>query len=421
MSELIHIFQRFELPYLVKVARMHTSLPWHATRSVDQLVQHLDNNAHELVLQAIRKTLEEPNAQIFDKPSLNTPNILQTKKANDTTANNKRRPLKREEYIPTEYLTLPSEEDIRRMLQDFYDATRGEHLKMIVCAVCGRERDQRLHHTRTVEVHNIPNPHRLVPRMWIKQQLVESTRLRSGDRILLERKGLLETNGSVEAVICKECWAGLEKDYAKAEENELPVKHSLANDLWVGPVVDVLESLTLPEQLLIAQLYPRAFVYKLYPKRHSGDPSTLQRGIKGTVSTYKADVEGAISMIKGDLMPRPPAVLAELVSVTFVSKGQLKKKWFKGLFTVRRSKVHSALIWLKANNPHYKNVSISEETLSTLPEDDVPDEIMATMRHTTNEDVLLQETSDPYTDGPNVMDVESDFEDDKVENGGVYR
>jgi len=41
------------------------------------------------------------------------------------------------------------------------------------------------------------------------------------------------------------------------------------------------------------------------------------------------------------------------------------------------------------------------------------------MRHSIDEELVLQETSDPYTDGPNVMEIESDFEDDGVEHGNI--
>ena len=44
--------------------------------------------------------------------------------------------------------------------------------------------------------------------------------------------------------------------------------------------------------------------------------------------------------------------------------------------TVRRRKVQDALLWLLQNNPHYKDVTISNHALESLPIDGVPSEIM---------------------------------------------
>jgi hypothetical protein len=36
--------------------------------------------------------------------------------------------------------------------------------------------------------------------------------------------------------------------------------------------------------------------------------------------------------------------------------------------TVRKQKVHNALVWLINNNPHYSELTINEEALNSLPE-----------------------------------------------------
>ena len=95
-------------------------------------------------------------------------------------------------------------------------------------------------------------------------------------------------------------------------------------------------------------------------------------------------------------MPRPPAILVSLITVTFIAVGQIPKKWLHSVFCVRHQAVHDALCWLKANNPkYYRDVEVSASELAQLPVDDVPNQIMAIIRQT--EDVgVINEENDSY-------------------------
>ncbi|KAJ7031925.1 hypothetical protein C8F04DRAFT_905170, partial [Mycena alexandri] len=125
-------------------------------------------------------------------------------------------------------------------------------------------------------------------------------------------------------------------------------QYALANNLWIGRIPWQLRALTFPEQLLIALLYPRVYVFKLHPRcGGTQDPNTLQRGMRGTVSSYDLDCDGVVSMLAGDLMPRPPAVLASVISVTYIGLGQLPKDWLRSTFRVRRKVVWEALSWFQ--------------------------------------------------------------------------
>ena len=61
--------------------------------------------------------------------------------------------------------------------------------------------------------------------------------------------------------VCKECLQDLKKD------DRHPPKHPLANQLWIGRTPWAWDVLTFPEQLLIALVYPRVYVFKLFPKQ----------------------------------------------------------------------------------------------------------------------------------------------------------
>jgi hypothetical protein len=97
-------------------------------------------------------------------------------------------------------------------------------------------------------------------------------------------------------------------------------------------------------------------------------------------------------MLSGKLLPRPLSTLASVVAVTFIGTGKLPVHWLKSTFTVRRAIVREALVWLKANNTkHFGDVEISAENMDVLPEDDVPDELLAAVRQETDRSVLEQE------------------------------
>lgn len=88
------------------------------------------------------------------------------------------------------------------------------------------------------------------------------------------------------------------------------------------------------------------------------------------------NIDAIAAMVDGTLMPRPPAILASLISITFVGVGQLPKNWIRSMFRVRRHAVRDALRWLQLNNAkYYGGIEISGERLENLPIDDAPVEI----------------------------------------------
>lgn len=187
--------------------------------------------------------------------------------------------------------------------------------------------------------------------------------------------------------ICSHCSSALKR-------NRLPA-YSLSNDMWIGPIPAALSMLTIAEQLLIALRYPRGFVFKLYPKAGRDQPGALQTALKGNVTTYTANVQAVVDMLQGQLMPRATSILPSLVAVTFVGRRSVSMPRLKTIFRVRRNVVHAALLVLKhtTEHPGYANLDISHEALSLLPEDDIPEEILATLHLETDESVIEQESA----------------------------
>ena len=93
----------------------------------------------------------------------------------------------------------------------------------------------------------------------------------------------------------------------------------------------------------------------------------------------------------GSLMPRKPDILTSLVSVGLVSVSPLKKSWLSKTFKLRRAYVWRALLWLKENNRHYKDIVISEDNLADIPEDDIPASIFDLIRRDDNPDTANKE------------------------------
>ena len=287
--------------------------------------------------------------------------------------------------MPHLFLKTPSELTRARCYQRFYEATSNGALEMCVCAVCGRECTVKEDKVMMMPLSLMPNSRRLVPAVPHREHELFQGKL-------LEPAGV--TVGEEDPIIgvCGECLQELNK------AGEAPPKYSLANRMWIGKVPWELQVLTFPEQLLIALLYPRVYVFKLFPKRSTGASglSNLQRAMRGNVSTYQLNTDTVASMVEGKLMPRPPAILASLISLTFVAVGEIPKPWLHTMFRVRRAVLLKALQWLKMNNPkYYGDIEISTQRLEDLPEDDVPDEINAIVRQIENV-AVLDEENDGY-------------------------
>ncbi|CAK5281219.1 unnamed protein product [Mycena citricolor] len=285
-----------------------------------------------------------------------------------------------------EFMRLPDDAQKQAIYRRFFEATSNAGVAMMICGVCAREVDAGIRDDEDStprRLDTLPNVHRLVPRVAHPAHTLYQGKL-------LEPKGVVVQADEIRVRVCSQCSASL----LKAEDQ--PPKFSLANNLWIGPVPWHLQVLTFPEQLLIALLYPCVFVFKLHPRVGGRDPTKLQRGMRGTVSTYELDSDGITSMLVGDLMPRPPAVLASVISVTYIGVGQLPKNWLCSTFRVRRNVVFNVLHWLKENNPkYYGSISIDSSRLAALPDNDVPIEVLSLVRQTEDTDVVARE-SDGY-------------------------
>jgi uncharacterized protein DUF6570 len=118
----------------------------------------------------------------------------------------------------------------------------------------------------------------------------------------------------------------------------------------------------------------------------------MHSGLKGNVSTYRLDPRQIAHLIDGTSFPPPAKILTATIGITFVGPKGLRESTMPAMFRVRRWRVRDGLLWLKANNPLYSDIKISEERLLELPEDGVPEELLMIARHSMDTQALERET-----------------------------
>jgi hypothetical protein len=293
------------------------------------------------------------------------------------------------------FLDLPTEAEVYERYRDFFRATSNTALAFAICGVCARSGLVAEEGMVTLPIHLIPNRHRLRPsKPHPDHDLL--------DGILVERDAIQVSENCTTIQICKHCLNEL-----KNSELDLPPSRSLSNNLWIGPIPHVLKRLSLPEQLLVALVYPRVFVFKLFPRRikvnrFDNTNQTFQRAMRGNVCSYELDAPGIANMVEGNLMPRPPAILASVIQVTLFGLQKLPENWMRHIFRVRRDYLREALVWLKEHNPKfYGDIEICPRRLSSLPVDGVPDEILSISRQSDDLN-LVERGCDSYIPGEDI-------------------
>lgn len=255
---------------------------------------------------------------------------------------------------------------------DYITATGNQALAKVICAVCAR--NTLASNAESTDVGSIPSPQSIAPLYpHPHQHIVDGMLLYEG--AIKDRK----------THVCRECLADLKLKRTPAL--------SLANNMWIGDVPPELSSLTLPERVLISRYFPAAYIVKLYPKNHKMrlDPRTLTSGLKGNVTTFPLDVNALADFVVGKSLPAHPKILAATIGITFVGMHNAPEHALRGLFRVSRARVEAALLWLKANNTLYTHLEMNTTHLEALPEDEVPIELLQTVRLSTSETVLEEE------------------------------
>ena len=201
---------------------------------------------------------------------------------------------------------------------------------------------------------------------------------------------------SVTVNICKRCIESL-------HANKLPPL-SIANHLFF-PKVE-LPSLNFIERQCISRIKLTSCIVKLTKAQNS------MLGLKGHYIALPQNPDRLLSV----LPPASPDILSA-IHIIFVkpktSIGNSNTPQFnfttcKQLFTVRRPVVSAWLLWLKENNPHYVDVSISEESLVTLPNNDILpgiEELLTEVNDTHSADYIAENGPIPASSSSLIGDI----------------
>ena len=160
-------------------------------------------------------------------------------------------------------------------------------------------------------------------------------------------------------------------------DKKSPKKFSCENSMIPSCVPHELQNLTQIEEMLIARALP---IMRVYIKPGG------QRGYSGHCINLPQNVkELAMSL------PRYPKDLAVIIV-----KAKGRENTFRDV-TVRKQKVHNALVWLINNNPHYSELLINEDALNSLPENGVPPGLMTVE---TDHDIISDDNCSPDVGPP---------------------
>ncbi len=160
--------------------------------------------------------------------------------------------------------------------------------------------------------------------------------------------------------VCQEAWPLKSKPRSPyvcsrcSRDKKSPKKFSCENSMIPSPVPHELQNLTQIEEMLIARALP---IMRVYIKPGG------QRGYSGHCINLPQNVTELATSL-----PRYPKDVAVIIV-------KVKDNTFKDV-TVRKQKVHSALVWLINNNPHYSEIIINEDALNSLPENGVAPDLM---------------------------------------------
>ena len=283
----------------------------------------------------------------------------------------------------------------RDCIADFIDATGTDAMASSICAICASS----FFHSEMdfVSLASLHESSLLVPLTSHPAHILMDSMLLHHNPSCFS----LNVAGHSRATVCWSCLSSLNCKKTPAL--------SLANGLWVGDIPIILRILTLPECVLVARFFPAAYIIKLYPAKKGARawPSAgLHSGVCGNISTYRLNMADIAKMTDSQIMPLSPTILAATIGVTFIGPRNIPDKTMPGFLRVNRRRVHEALLWLKENNPIYRNIVVSIYRLNELPLDDVPHKIMSLMKHS-DDFVQFAHENDGY-----VPDDDDEFKND---------
>ena len=175
--------------------------------------------------------------------------------------------------------------------------------------------------------------------------------------VLLDRRGIDQDTLS----FCKDCFSFIKKGKTPAL--------SLANHLLLGDVPPELRDLTVVEECIIPHCRAKSCIIQLKAEETDTVLPNTQRGMRGHVVIYPQKPEELLNVL-------PPSLedVCTPICVVFIGSQRPSQDWLQKHakpLIVRQERVRAALVWLKAHNILYRNITINEHSLSALPDNGV--------------------------------------------------
>lgn len=288
---------------------------------------------------------------------------------------------KRRDTLRTNWPEVVSRELKNKMVRLFRDDTSSAALRTFTCACCAGATYVRDKHR--VAVSDLPLELLQCPEEWTKpyddsvDPEFEKNRVVPLPSMQGTLSGMLLDPAGVESeldepthvALCKKCASSLRR-------HKLPAL-ALANHTYLGPVPQELLELTAVEESMVALCCAKCWILQLREEENKQS----RPGVKPR--TFKPKLPGVQCGVRGHIIIHPqqpdriesvlPLSLTEAtkpICVIFVGSGKPTKEWMEKYarpLCVRRDKVQAALLWLKRNNPLYRNVQIDQSRISELP------------------------------------------------------
>ena len=162
------------------------------------------------------------------------------------------------------------------------------------------------------------------------------------DNSVLDRKGFKQHDEfGIVLQICSECLSAL-------KQNRVP-RLSLANYFYRGILPDEFADMTWVEEMVCAKYRNTAHVSRIYG---SSDPSQ-PKIFHGNTCAHEMNVLSTASVL-----PRTVSDVNDMLTIVFVGAGKFDPNCLRQMFTIRKRKVWSFLLWLTTYNRLYVDIAL---------------------------------------------------------------
>ena len=157
-------------------------------------------------------------------------------------------------------------------------------------------------------------------------------------------------NKSVVINVCTECHSSLLK-------NHVP-RLSLANYLYRGDLPHEFRDLTWIEEMVCAKYRNTTHITRLYGSTDPSQPKVFH----GNTCAHEMNV-----LSTATVLPRTVADMNDMLTIIFVGPNKFDPNCLKNMFTIRKGKVWSFLLWLTKFNHLYCNIQLDSSIMDSYP------------------------------------------------------